>query len=761
VLSSLSLFAAVAVVAQAPVAEAPAADAVMLLELELNGIAEGFPVVVHARGADTYIPAAALAERRVNLGTLARTGIEGEAFVRIADIPGASAEIDVPRQRLKLTLPGSAFEASAVTFASEAGPMTRSGTGAFFNYDLMASAGGGETGLSGAFELGAFSGNGFGLTSAAMRWDRGSPRFTRLESSITFDDVENMRSLRLGDTIARGGAGATPFRFGGVQFGRSFAVQPGFVTMPIPRLSASAAVPSIVDVYVNNRLAGSREVQAGPFQISDVPIVSGDGQLSVVVRDAAGRQTVVSESYYASPGLLRQGLHDYTYEAGFLRRYYARRDFSYGDAFAATTHRYGLSDQVTVEGHAEASKDVQQASAGAEVALPGFGLLGLSFGASRSSRGFGGQVGFSFERRSRHFSLAARATHSTGDYRGVADFAYRGPRTTIQLFAGLPTSFGSLGATYLFRDEEGAERDLEYLGLRGSVRIGDFGTFQLAARRSLGAVDDLAVEATLSMPLGGVGVTAQVRQEDGRTDAYVSLDRPMPVGEGWGYRASAGHGAGGVRFDGLVHLNGPVGEYTAEVSGRGGSVAARASVAGSVGTVDGEVFAARRLTDSFAVVTVEGQENVRIYADNHLIGRTNGAGRAVIPSLRAYERNHIRLEVADLPMDASVTESGRIVRPYGRSGVALRFDAKVRRSAMVQVEIEGRGALPPGHVVRLAGREYLSAPGGEVYLEELASGRNRVEVSWDGGACVFEIEAPQGDDPQPHLGTQICRVAAR
>lgn len=73
--------------------------------------------------------------------------------------------------------------------------------------------------------------------------------------------------------------------------------------MPLPELSGSAAVPSTVDVYVDNAQRASRSVPSGPFSITNLPIITGAGTARLVVRDALGRETVSETPFYASSDL--------------------------------------------------------------------------------------------------------------------------------------------------------------------------------------------------------------------------------------------------------------------------------------------------------------------------------------------------------------------------------------------------------------------------------------------------------------------------
>jgi outer membrane usher protein len=730
----------------------------MILAVEINGTRAAEPVLVRRAGADYLVPLDALRPFRLRVSAADATEVEGVAYVPLARL-GIAATLDEASQRLTLTAPAEAFERTSLRFGESAEvPMTRSATGAFLNYDIVGLIGD-DVSLSGGVEIGAFSGSGFGTTTVAAQWGGGEASAVRLDSSWTVDDVERLRSIRFGDSVARGGAGGLPVRFAGIQVGRNFAVAPGFVTVPVPTLSASAALPSIVDLYVDGVLAGTRAVPAGPFSVTGLPITAGVGELSAVVRDPQGRESVVTANYYAAPVLFRKGLSDFSYEAGFLRRFYGLRSFSYGDAFAAATHRYGLTDRLTVEGHAEATPSLVQAGAGGDLAVPGVGLFGATVAGSVSGEGTGAQLGLRGERRTDSYAFGGAATFSTAAFAAAGRLDDPFPRASVQLFAGMPVPSGSISASLIYRDSRREGFDVGVLAARGAFRIGGLGSLFLSARQAFVGDGGTAAEIGFSMPLGnGASATLRARTSEGRNELRGAIQKSAPAGEGWGYRADVAlgrHNGGSVS----ATFHGAFGEYGADAAYRDGEGAVRLSAAGSAGLVEGEAFAARRLAQSFAVVDVDGRKNVRVYADNHLVGRTDGKGRLVVPDLRPFEANRLRIELADLPIDTDVTDNGRTVRPYGRSGLAVSFAARSRRGAVIRVETGDGAPLPAGSRVVLNGRGFLSAPGGEVYLEGVEQA-NRAEVEWPGGRCTVAFTAPPTDEPQPNLGTVRCKVAA-
>ena len=87
---------------------------------------------------------------------------------------------------------------------------------------------------------------------------------------------------------------------GGLQAQSNFSLRPDLITAPLPTLGGSAAVPSTVDVYVNNIKTFSQSVGAGPFSVSNVPLISGAGNAELVIRDSAGHEIKSTTPFYAS-----------------------------------------------------------------------------------------------------------------------------------------------------------------------------------------------------------------------------------------------------------------------------------------------------------------------------------------------------------------------------------------------------------------------------------------------------------------------------
>jgi outer membrane usher protein len=729
------------------------------LSVQTNGREAGDALVVR-EGNAIYVAIDDLSRWGVMTGGLPTVEIDGRTYVSLVAIGDIAYSIVESSQTLILDADPARLRTRTFGLRSPSlGPVARSGWGGFVNYDLSARHVPGWSTVGGVFELGAFSPAGSGTGTFVSHWSSDGRRtLKRLETSWTIDDPDGLRSLRIGDSVTRGGVGGAPFRFAGLQFGRSFEVQPGFITVPLPSIGGEAALPSVVDVYVNNVLTGHRDVQPGPFEITNVPVVTGSGDVQLVVRDMLGRQTLVQQSYYTSSDMLRTGLDDYSVELGFVRHDFGRRNFDYGEPFAAGSYRYGLSNNLTAGAHVEASGDVQQAGIGADAVVPGFGLIHAETGVSRSDAGTGTTVSLGFERRTPRISYGAIGELMSDDYVSIGSVdAVLRPRASIRAFAGMPFGFGSVGLSYTMRDYRELS-GLHILGANANIRLGQFGSLNLSASEIWGQDEsNTAFRVTLSVPFGPrTHASAGLTLDHGRLAATSYLQRSLPLGEGIGYRIGADVG-GYDRLNGEVAVQTGFGTYRAEATWADGTVGERLSASGSLGLVNDNLFASRRVTESFAEVDIGDFAGVGVYAENQLVGRTGADGTLIVPNLRDFDDNAIAIETADLPLDAQVRTERISIRPGRRTGVTVDFGVHPVVDALIEVRLEDGTPLPSSSSLTLAGGgTALSAPGGAVYLTGLGT-TNSVTAQLTDGTCGFAFTLPPDAGPQPHLGPFICR----
>ena len=739
-------------------AVAPALEE-MFLEMRLNQQALQTALILRQGDGALFARKDDLQRWRLRLPELTPLAYRGEEYYPLAAFPGLSYRIDEARQALVAEAPASLFAGTELRGMRTGMPgLTRASPGAFMNYDLFANKVGNDTLKSGLVELGAFSRLGVGVSSFLAQPSAAGTHVVRLDSTWTYDRPEKLDSLRFGDAISGAGSWVRAVRFGGAQWATNFATQPGLITYPLPGVTGEAVVPSTVDLYVNDALRLSREVPSGPFTISDLPVITGRGEARVVVRDLLGREQIVVLPYYATPRLLRAGLQDYSYEIGAVRDGFSLTSSDYGRAMAAGTHRYGFSDNFTGDVHGELLSHQKTGGFGAAWLAPVLGILSGSVAGSSSERGRGGLVQVGYERQARRigFGASAQAASERFTQLGLQPDELA-PRQQSQLFASLSTpGFGSLGLGYTHRGYRDRP-DVELISTSYSLGLSRYAFFNVAVIRSLGPEARSSATLTIVIPLGVRSTaTAMALSQKDRHQVLGQVQQSLPAGEGWGYRL-LGAASGLQRREGEVAYQSSIGTYTL-AAGRGEDVSSvRAGASGGIALFEG-LHLTRRMSDSFAVVRVPDQPNVRVYAENQLVARTGADGSAFVPRLRPYEVNRIAIEQADLPLDAQIDTLQAEPAPYFRSGVLLHFGVRPARGALLTVLLENGAPLPAGATVRVGSgaEEFPVGLRGEVYVSGLAA-TNRLRVSWRGQSCEFDLAYAPGSDPQPHLGVYTCR----
>ncbi|HYJ52014.1 MAG TPA: fimbria/pilus outer membrane usher protein [Allosphingosinicella sp.] len=706
------------------------------------------------------VSAATLRAWRLRAPASGAVTYQGEAFYPAATLPGLRMSVAEAEQRVTIDADPAAFETqSGALGGGEPLAMTPPAGGAYLNYDLFVEHARGRTVGAGAFDAGIFTRHGVGTTSFVASAGGAQTKVTRLETTWTIDRPIHLSSIRIGDSISAAGPGAAPVRFAGVQFARNFAVQPGYLTMPLPVASGSAAVPSVVDVYVNNTLQGQQQVAPGPFELSNVPVPSGNGTVQIVVRDLLGREVVSEQNYYASSILLRRGLHDFSYEAGFLRQRFGIESNRYGSFFVSGTHRYGFSDRITGEVTAQASERRQMVGTTFTAVAFDLAQVSVSASASHNERGAGYRAAASFERRASHLSFGSFVEYASRDYATLGVATLVPPRLTVQGFASLGLDWGGIGVNLVHRDLRGARPDETLASTFASWRISPLMSLQIYARHSVIGQSRTDFGAHLAIALGGrSSASASFDQSRGGSAAYFSYQNDPPPGPGDGIRATARIGEAGGAEATYIH-NFASASVSAQASYARGAGAVRLNAAGGLGWIDGRAFASRRLGDSFAAVRIDGYANVRVYADNQPVGKTDAEGRIIVTGLHPFEPNIIRLEQADLPIDAMLQTEELPVRPFARSGSVVRFAVQRERGVLMKVRLADGSPLPAGAEVRIDGNGAgaVAVSGGEVYLPFVA-GPIRLQARWPGGACAFTALVPDDGDPQPRLDGLVCRA---
>jgi outer membrane usher protein len=729
-----------------------------VLGVTINGHEIRGDTIVTVRDGRPLVPVADLNRWRLRFsGEPVR--IDDQAFAALTSVPGLTFRIDKELQQLQLAVPIEAFEMSAISGERASLPPSEAARTAFVNYDLNIQHAGGTTLGEGFFELGASDARGLIENTFTLGNNPSGHDLVRLDTFAIHDDPTGLTRLTIGDTLTHIASWEQPVRFGGIKWGTDFSLQPGFLSFPTPTFGGQAQLPSNVQLYVNNVLNYQGQVQQGPFTLNRLPVVSGAGDVSVVVKDALGVERRIVSSYYVSTNLLRRGLSDFSVEAGAERQRYGRQSFDYGPAFIAGSYRYGVSSALTVEARGEVSARTQDMGGGVAAVLGRVGEVGVAGSVSSSGLGSGYLYRLYAARISPHWSLSASYQHSSPNYLQLGlDRDTQRPRETLQISGGAnDRQLGSLSANISYlRLSDGQRARVTSVTYGRQVRkLGYLNAFVLRSKADSAHADTTA-GVSLSMAWGSRG-SAFVQADGDNRRAEIQLNRPDD--KGWGYRLVAGQGRNDQQQAELDY-RGRVIDLTANIDRFDGQTGERLLASGSVLLNGSSVLFSRRLDSSFAIVKVgAGEKGVRVYQENRLVGLTNGAGVMVVTNLRPYEANRLSVAPDDLSLESMISNDNLVVVPRYLAGVKANFQVTNGHAGTVLVRLPNGDPLEPGTTVTAgvsagAGTFYTGFDG-EIFIDDIVAGKVLVAKRAAGTCSVTLPAVPKGVE-LPRIGPLTC-----
>ena len=707
---------------------------------------------IYARGQD-------LERWRLRLPAVHPYRYGGEKFYPLDAIPGLTYHVDTATESLWITAPPGAFTGSIVDGLFPQNPQPQhTPFGGFLNYDFLGTRSPGVADINGLLQAGVFDDWGVGTSSfLGQNINHAHSQWTRLDTVWTHDDLENMTTLQLGDSVTNGGMTGLPVRFGGVQYGTNFATRPYFITFPLPVIGGQAALPSSVQLYVNGVLKESKQVPPGPFSVPAVPVVTGPGTATLVVRDMLGHEQVISESFYATSNLLKSGLNDYAFAAGKLRENYGLESNDYGPFAATGLFRHGFSDSFTGELRAETSPGLQDASTGATWAGPITGVFNAGLAASHSTLGHGllGLIGYQWQGETLNAGLNAQL--ASPDF---TELGYNGlPAPRKQITASVGAFMGRNGSASLVYLDQSSPLfgHTRLLTASYSVNLGHSGFFSASAYHTLSSSSN-GVILMFTLPFGQrSNVSYGVQRQNNVDQGFAQVQESLPAGTGSGYRVSAQVGPDAFNQAEYDYQNN-VGTYSIGALSGGGQTIYQAEASGGLAFIGGAVFPTRQINGAFGLVQVPGIPNVTVYADNQPVGVTDKHGDALIPNMRPYQNNPVSLDAQSIPLSAQLNTLQLDAVPRFNSGVLLKFPVTSQRGATLTIKLTDGKPLPAGASVQILGQTQPFPVGlnGEVYVTGLAA-HNTLRATWNGESCEISVSLPNTTDPLPDLGTFVCQ----
>lgn len=657
-------------------------------------------------GSGYWVRASSLAAWRLRPDASAERVIDGQTYQPICGAASdAHCTYDASTSVLTITAAPERFDALRIRArrTERAIPDASAATGAYVNYDLLAAFG--RNRLGGIYtDAHVFSPYGNGTLRVGVLNTAHRSTLTSRSVEWQWDQPDSATSVTVGSFYGGGSTQRLVVPMVGVRYGSDYALRPDISLVPRPRVSSSVTQPSRADLFVDGLYRRSGAVPYGAFDIEADALLAGLGHLQVVLTDPRGAQTVENLAYYFAPQLLPQGLTDFAVEAGVISPDAAR--LSIGSVpIASGTLRHGWSDTHTVAATALLSRDNGLVGVMSDYKWGLRGVLRSGLSLVHRSRGRQGDgslharalLGHEFQ--SRTLSTLLRFEVAPGD-RAAASvanpqrwFMYRDAQSVLPnerraLTAASSVSINErhqLSASWVDRTTVDGQRN-QLLSLSATYRPSNRIQLSIGVQQVRQPVSASFVFVSLVLPLGeqhlGVVSAAQGQGERAAQWSVQSLRDGTSEDEIAQYRVFGEVGrndSAGASYQ----RNQSWGQWTVEGESRGSDSHASLRLSGAVGWLPGSAFATRRVDDSVVVVDSDGQPDVPVYFENRPAGRTNAAGRLVVPQARAYQVNRVSIDATALPIDHTVADENLQVVPRRRA------------ATMVQFEISGAGVLLP------------------------------------------------------------------
>ena len=703
------------------------------------------------------------------------TTIEGEEFLSLKSVDGLRVELNEKKLVLEITADPRLLKRTTLMlrYPRQGKVYYPKDTAGFLNYSLSCFARDSFTYDSTVFanELGFRVGD-FLLLSDSSYTQRRSEggQFVRLMSNITYDRREDLKRMVAGDFFASSGDLGSTLNMGGISFSKNYNIDPYFIKYPEIGFSGLASLPSELEVYRDGVLIRRERVAPGGFNLTDIPTYVGSGHVEVVLKDPFGREQRIQLPYYFTDTLLKKGLHEYSYNIGFLREDFGVVSNRYSDVAFLGFHRYGINDSLTAGIRAEASRKLFNIGLSSTYAVPWqLGVINASVAWSDSKggrNGIGGSVAYLYQGQNLSFNLLLRGF--TRDYSNIS-IETAPDRTKYDASVGASYFSSLLGSFSL-----GYAATRKYIGVDEKNILASYSR-NITNRSNVTAsfkrdMENRANEFNISINYYfnyGITASSSYQRTNGISSERVQILKSLPVGEGFGGRASfeANQAESGDfnNYDLQVQYNAKYGQYAAEFTSVARAETYSFSAAGALTFVKDTLYFSRPIQDSFALVKVGDLKGVRVYSSNQEIGRTGASGKVLIPNLGSYYENQISINDKDIPMEYTISDVMRYVSPPLRSGSYVEFGVQRIQGFTGTLKLKMGQEIKPLEYIEfklmVEGKGLLSPTGkeGEFYLENIKPGKYRGEVNYLDKDYVFDIIIPKSEDIMVDLGDITCK----
>ena len=669
-------------------------------------------------------------------------------------IPGATVHMDGGKLTLSLSIPQIAMRRDIAGYVDPQ-RWDYGINSAFVNYQLSAQQSrNDQTGHNNSHDLYVNSGLNLGVwrlrSNNTFRSDaKGDRTWSRAYTYLQRDLPGAHSQLTLGETFTPGDVfRSVPIR--GVQIASDMSMLPDSQQHYAPTIRGVAQTRARLEIRQNGFPVYSTYVSAGPYEINDLTLASGSGELEIILTEADGQVRRFTQPYATLTNLLREGVWRYSASAG---RYNAPFDATDDSMLWQGTLAVGTRLNSTLYGGLMGNDFYQAATLGIGKSLGSIGAL--SFDVTRSSAqtepeksqhtvqgmSYSVKYGKSFETRTNLRFAGYR--YSTEGYRDFteavrersADQRFRGSRRSM-LEASVFQDIGLYSSLSLIFSQENywqlddAQRQFQ---LNFSSRFNTV-SYSLYASQSLNddEFNERQYGLTISVPLEfGRSTTAtyDLRQNSGQLNHRAALSGRAQNGL-LNYRASAASNESG-RQSAELSLG-----YLAPFASLGAGITQGTDFSTLSLNASGALLlhadgleTGPYLGETSGLIHVPNIANVGLLNDSS--ARTNDRGYALIPYLHPFRINRVILDTDQLDPNVEIDNGVTQVVPRRGAVVKALFPARKVERLLVSTRNQYGTALPFGAQISNADGHVLGIVGqaGQSLLSTV-EGQQTIHVRW-------------------------------
>jgi|GEM_PF-2682657 outer membrane usher protein len=734
----------------------------MLLSINLNGNKTGVVgLFLKAPNKALYLEDSTVSKLQIRTESQKPIVVKGRKFYNLNQM-AIKAKINERTQVIVMNVPMNDFYVDKVNAAKSGLALTTAKPllGMYVNYDLYFQDSSAQNNKSGLFNTNIFSGYGIVNNTFSVTNTQGRTKAIRLTSTWTKENRAKLSVMRLGDASTPTSLWGQSVGFGGFQWASDFNLNPNLSTMPMPAIKGQAKLPSVLNVYVNNALALKTNVDSGPFQISSLPVVDGQGNITLVTLNSIGQQQVITIPYYANSDMLKPGLKQYSYDIGYLRFDYGIASADYSQIMALASQKRGINNYLTSEWRAEVLQHQQTLGGGFITLIPKVGSLNFALSGSHFKGDFGGLARIGLNRQGQRFSWGIQSEYTTQDFMQLGyDRESPPPELSTKTFIGvtLPDK-SSLSLSYVNQLDRGAQR-VSLVSITYARTFFKSLAFNISGLSNVGGENNKEVFVNLSYSFNNQD-TASLYGREGVGQSALNLqyyhNNIKPTG--WSYNVSANAGKPNYINAG-ANWTTNYGVYSGQLSRENNKTSYLVEANGSVTTAKMHVFISQPIAGSFGIVQIPHMSNVGVYLENNLVATTGSSGYAFVPDMAPFFPNKLSLDPADLPLTTVPSHYSKTVVPSDEGPAFVKFNIRKVYQAVIHLKQKNGRYVPAGSSVTLKGVKGEKVVGyeGEAFV---VTNKRKVAgiVSWNNRKCHFELTIPHTKRPTAFLGSVLCET---